>query len=53
MDTENTNDMAALGEMLTEMDTEITAEEYLDFEEDLSTCLSFDGASEANWQEKL
>ena len=31
----------------------MTAEEYISAEEDLTTCFTFDGASEINWREKF
>ena len=31
----------------------VTVDEYVTVEEDLTTCFTFDGASEANWSENL
>lgn len=49
----DTGDMANLNELVQQMDCDVTAEQYINDEEDLTTCFTFDGASETNWREKL
>ena len=47
------DDVANLRELVAQIDSDITAEQYLDCEEDLSTCLTFSGADETNWRDRL
>ena len=46
-------DIANLNELVTRLNPEITAEQYLEDEEGLSTCDLFDGITDANWHEQL
>ena len=50
---DQTQDMTNLNELVQQMGCCITAEQYILDEEDLTTCYSFDGASEANWRERI
>lgn len=44
-------DIANLNELVTRLNPEITAEQYLEDEEGLSTCDLFDGITDANWHD--
>lgn len=48
-----TQDIANLNELVQQMGCGITGEQYVTDEEDLTTCYSFDGASEGNWRERM
>ena len=48
-----TQDMSSLNELVQQINPDLTAEEYVSAEEDLTTCFTFDGDSETNWREKL
>ena len=50
---DQTQDMTNLNELVQQMGCCITAKQYILDEEDLTTCYSFDGASEANWRERI
>ena len=45
------NDKNSMDELLTPLNSDVTAAQYLNDEEDLSTCLSSDGTDDANWWE--
>lgn len=45
--------MSNLDELVQQLHCNATAEKYITSEEDLTTCLTFDGASDANWRETL
>lgn len=46
------NDMTNLNELVQQINCDVTAEDYINAEEDLDTCLTFD-QTEANWREKM
>ena len=50
LDTE-TQHMSHLDELVQQLHCGVTADEYVTVEEDLTTCFTFDGVSEANWRE--
>ena len=45
--------MSRLDELVQQLHCGVTADEYVTVEEDLTTCFTFDGVSEANWRENL
>ena len=45
--------MRSLNELVQQINPDMTAEEYISAEEDLTTCFTFYGASEINWREKF
>lgn len=48
-----TQDMSSLNQLVQQLNPDVTAEEYISAEEGMTTCFTFDGASETNWKEKL
>ena len=48
-----TEDMSHLDELVQQLHCGVTADEYITVEEDLTTCFTFDGASEGNWRQNL
>ena len=44
-----TEDMESLNELVQQVSSDATIEEYIFREEDLGTCLTFEGAYQANW----
>ena len=47
------SDVANLNELLTPLNSGITAAEYLDQEDDLCTCFTFDETEKSDWREGL
>ena len=45
--------MSDLDKLIQELHCGITADQYITVEEDLTTCFTFDGASNSNWRENL
>ena len=52
-DRQDEEHMTNLNELVTQINPEITAEQYLNEDEDLSTCETFDGVNDTNWRERL
>ena len=48
-----TQEMRSLNELVQQINQDMTAEEYISAEEDLTTCFTFDEASKINWREKF
>lgn len=46
-------DMASLGELVSQINGDVTAEQYVNGEEGLATCTTFDGADQPSWRERM